>query len=245
MSDRVIVITGASSGIGLALARTVAARGARVVLAARRQQALEAAAAALPQAMAVVADVTRRADVERLLDRSVARFGHVDAWVNNAGRGISKPALQLTEDDLDEMMRVNVKSALHGMQVAAAHFMARGQGHLINVSSMLGRVPFAPARSAYSAAKHALNSLTANVRSELAATHPGIRVSLVLPGVVATDFGLNALGGGVDNRQLPNAQDVGEVARAIADLLESPRDELYTRPEYQAQVVGYFQQGQR
>jgi NAD(P)-dependent dehydrogenase (short-subunit alcohol dehydrogenase family) len=245
MNRKVIVVTGASSGIGLQLAREVGARGARVVLAARRPDALAAAAGAIPGSLAVVTDVTRRAEVQRLLDQSVAHFGQVDVWVNNAGRGISKPALQLTDADFDEMMLVNVKSALYGMQAVVPHFQARGQGHLINVSSMLGRVPFASIRSAYSASKHALNSLTANVRADLQASHPGIRVSLVLPGVVATDFGLHALGGGGDSRSLPNAQDPGEVARAIAELIAAPQDELYTRPEFQAQVVGYFQGGRR
>jgi short-subunit dehydrogenase len=108
---------------------------------------------------------------------------------------------------------------------------------------MLSRVPFAPARSAYSAAKHALNSLTANVRDELKGT--GVQVTLVLPGVVATDFGNNALGGGVDSRALPNAQPVEEVAAVILGALEQPADEVYTRAGQQQQVIGYFSQTQR
>jgi NADP-dependent 3-hydroxy acid dehydrogenase YdfG len=112
-----IVVTGASSGIGAALAEQLVARGDRVVLAARREDLLDALAARLgPNAHAVVADVTKRTDVERLRDASVAALGGVDVWVNNAGRGLSKPALELTDNELDEMILVNVKSALYGMQ---------------------------------------------------------------------------------------------------------------------------------
>jgi short-subunit dehydrogenase len=164
----------------------------------------------------------------------------VDAWVNNAGRGISRPVSQLTDDDLDDMWLVNVKSAVYGMQTALGHFKARRRGHIINVSSMLGRVPVASVRSAYSAAKHALNSLTANLRMEVRGEYPDIHVTSVLPGVVQTDFGLNARHGGVDNRQLPGAQPVEEVAAVIADVIERPRADVYTRLEYRATVAAYY-----
>src|SRR5215212_8330535 len=163
MRDRVIVITGASAGIGATLARLVGKSGARLVLLARREaQLLAVAAEAGTQAMAIVTDVTQREQVKRAMDAALGRFGQVDVWVNNAGRGITRPVSELTDEDLDDMMRINVKSALYGMQTALGHFRERRRGHIINVSSMLGRVPFAPIRSAYSAAKHALNSLTAN-----------------------------------------------------------------------------------
>ena len=118
------------------------------------------------------------------------------------------------DEDLDAMMLVNVKSALYGMQAVLPHFRARGRGHIINVSSMLGRIPFAAQRSAYSASKHALNSLTANLRMELRGT-PAIHVSSVHPGIVATEFGLNALHGGADSRAFPGAQTALEVAEVI------------------------------
>ena len=100
-------------------------------------------------------DVTRRADVERLRDRAIEAFGHVDVWVNNAGRGMTKAALELTDDDLDAMITANVKAALYGMQAIVPHFKERGRGQIINISSMLSRVPFASFRAAYSAAKAA------------------------------------------------------------------------------------------
>lgn len=241
MQDRVVVITGASAGIGAALAELVGQRGGRPVLLARRQKELEEAAARSgPQALFVVADVTRREEVCRALEAAIARFGQVDVWVNNAGRGINRLVSELTDEDVDEMMLVNVKAALYGIQAVLPHFRARGRGHVINVSSMLGRVPLAGVRSAYSASKHALNSLTANLRMELRASDPGISVSSVHPGVVATEFGLKARHGGMDSRNIPGAQPVDEVARVILDVIEQPRADVYTRPGAQAMVVNYY-----
>ena len=236
-----VVITGASSGIGAALAERVGARGWRAVLAARREPQLhEVAARSGPRALPVVADVSQREDVRRVLAEALTHFGHVDVWVNNAGRGITRRVSELTDEDFDEMMRVNVKSALYGIQAVLPHFLARGSGHLINVSSMLGRVPYVPLRSAYSAAKHALNALTASLREELRERAPGIHVTTFVPGVVSTEFGLHALGGGVDSRQLPGAQPVEEVADLLVDVIERPRPDVYSRPQYRQQVTAYY-----
>ncbi len=240
---KVVVITGASAGIGAALAEEIARRGGRVVCAARSADKLEALAARLDHgALAVPTDVTVRAQVERLRDEAIAVAGRIDVWVNNAGRGISKPLMALADEDVDAMVRDNVKSALYGMQAVLPHLQARGDGTIANVSSMLSRVPFAPIRSAYSAAKAALNSLTETLRAELGGKFPNIRVITVLPGVVATDFGNHALGGGPDSRALPNAQDVGEVARVIADGLLTRHGDLYTRSGAVDMAVKHLQQ---
>lgn len=241
MQDKVVVITGASSGIGAALAELVGSKGAKVTLVARRERELaEVAIRSGTQALPVVGDVTRREDVDRALKATLARFGHVDVWVNNAGRGITRVVSELTDEDLDEMMRTNVKSVLYGMQAVLPHFRERGRGHIINLSSMLGRLPLAPFRSAYTAAKHAVNALTASLRMELAARYPGITVSSVHPGVVATEFGRSALHGGPDSRQLPGAQSAEEVADVIAELIERPRADVYTRHGAQQVVVNYY-----
>jgi NADP-dependent 3-hydroxy acid dehydrogenase YdfG len=240
MQDAVVVITGASAGIGAALANEVTRRGGRPVLVARRREALEDVARRCGAALAVTADVTRRSEVEGILRAALERHGHVDAWVNNAGRGITRPVSALTDEDFDEMMAVNVKSALYGMQAVLPHFRERGRGHLVNVSSMLGRIPFAPQRSAYCAAKHALNALTAALRMELRDDCPGITVSSVHPGVVATEFGTNARHGGIDSRAVPGAQTAEEVASVIADLIEAPRADVYTRAGARDMVVSYF-----
>jgi NADP-dependent 3-hydroxy acid dehydrogenase YdfG len=239
-----IVITGASGGIGAALAVQLGAAGHRVALAARRERELQEVAGRVGRgAIAVPTDVTKRGDVERLRDRAIDAFGHVDVWINNAGRGITKPVLELTDEELDLMMTVNVKSALYGMQAIAPHLVARGRGHIINVSSFLSRVPFATFRSGYNAAKAALNALTANARVDLARAHPGIHVTLVMPGLVTTGFGKNAMGGSptLPPAVVAGAQTAEEVAEAIAGVIDHPVAELYTNPNHQAVALRYFE----
>lgn len=241
MSDPVVVITGASSGIGAAVAELVSHQGMSVVLAARRKDALEAVAARCgDRAVPVVADVSVRANVRRLVDESLSRFGRIDVWINNAGIGITRPPSQLTDDDIDAMIQANVKSALYGMQEVLPHFKERNAGHIINVSSMLGRIPFAMVRSAYSGAKHFLNALTAMFREELRESHPGIQISLVSPGVVRTDFGLNAMHGGPDARQFPGSQSAEEVAAVIAQVIATRAPDVYTLSGARDRVVAYY-----
>lgn len=239
---KTIVITGASAGIGAALARRLGKDGHALVLAARREPELQRVASESGgRVLTVVADVTRRADVERIRDEALRAFGQVDVWVNNAGRGITRPVLQLTDDDFDSMMQVNVKSALYGMQAIVPYFMERDRGHLINVSSFLGRVPVATHRSAYNAAKAALNALTANLRVDVRKSHPKVAVSLVMPGMVKTEFAENALwsrGAGAipwtSSSSPPNqaaaVQTPEQVADVIADLIANPAAEVYTNP---------------
>ncbi|MCP3164209.1 SDR family oxidoreductase [Myxococcus qinghaiensis] len=239
--DKVIVITGASGGIGAELARVAGARGAKLVLAARRQAELEVVANRSGRdSLAVVTDVTSRAQVERLRDAALKRFGHIDVWVNNAGRGITRSVAELTDEDLESMWHANVHSALYGMQAVLPHFQARNAGQILNISSTLGRLPVVPHRSAYSAAKHALNALSACLRQELRQTHPGISVTVVMPGVVATEFGSNALGGGPDSRALPGAQPVEEAVEVILDAIAHPRPEVFTKASTHAEVERYY-----
>jgi short-subunit dehydrogenase len=244
MAAKTIVITGASSGIGAALATRLATRGDRVVLAARRKDELERLAKTLgPNAVAVVTDVTVRADVERLRDRAIEAFGAIDVWVNNAGRGMSRHVADLADDEIDQMMTVNVKSALYGMQSVLPHFRTRGSGQIINVSSFLSRVPMASIRSAYSASKAALNVLTANLRMDLASTDPGIMVTLVMPGLVSTDFAQHAVHGTPAIR--PGAggapsQTAEQVAEAIAGAIDRPVPELFTNPPLAGLARRYF-----
>ena len=241
MHDKVVVITGASSGIGAALAELLAKRGASLALVARRADALGAVATSCgAHAFPIVADMTRREDVRRVIDETVARFGHIDVLVNNVGLGITRQPSQLTGEDIDEMMRVNVKSALYGMQEVLPHFKARNAGHVINISSILGRIPFAIIRSAYNGAKHFLNALTANFRAEVQQTNPGIQFTIVSPGVVRTEFGKNARHGGPDSRELPDSQSAEEVAAVIASAIESRKPDVYTRPGAHDRVVAYF-----
>ena len=238
---KVIVITGASGGIGEATAKLLASRGNAVVLVARRKPELERVAAECGNnALAVPADVTSRDEVKRIIREAIERFGHIDVWVNNVGQGISRPPSQLTDDDIDDVMRVNVKSAVYGIQGILPHFIERGEGQVVNISSMLGRIPFAVIRSAYNGAKHFLNALTANFRMEFAESHPGIVFTLVSPGVVRTDFGRNAMHGGPDSRSLPYSQSAEEVAEVIVDAIEKRRNDVYTRAGSRERVVEYY-----
>ena len=246
VESKIVVITGASGGIGAATALKLGTEGHALVLAARRRPELERIAGqAAQRTLAVVTDATVRGDVERLREAALAEFGRVDVWINNAGRGISRRVLDLTDAEVDEIVASNLKSVLYGMQAIVPHFQARGEGHLINVSSFLGRVPFVPFRSIYSAAKSAVNILTANLRMDLRTEYPGIHVSLVLPGVVKTGFGANALGGtpavpfrtGTQMRP----QEPEEVAEVIAALIKEPKPEIYTNPGLAEIFRNYYQ----
>lgn len=239
--SKVVVITGASGGIGAATARLLAEQGTSLSLVARRREALGAVVRECgPNALAISADVTRREEIRRVVDQSLARFGRVDVWINNVGRGITRMPSQLTDEDVDAMMLVNVKSALYGMQEILPHFIARGEGQIINVSSMLGRIPYAAFRSAYCGAKHFLNALTVTFRDEVQRGHPGIQVTLVSPPAVRTEFGRNALHGGPDSRDLPNTQAPEEVARVIAQVIETRAADVYTAAGARDRVVAYY-----
>jgi short-subunit dehydrogenase len=239
LDERVVVITGASGGIGAELARTLGGQGHALVLAARRGGELRRVAEeANTRAVTVVTDVTRRADVERLRDEALRAFGRVDVWVNNVGLGIERRVLELTDADVDDIVAANLKSALYGMQAIVPYFQTRGEGHVINVSSFLSRAPLASVRSIYGAVKAALNVLSANLRVDLAGAYPGIHVSVVIPGIAPTEFGKNALFAG-SSGAVPGLstgpfapQTTTEVARAIASLLPHPVAELYTNPAH-------------
>lgn len=249
--QKTIVITGASAGIGAALARVLAVEHHNLALAARRERELDAVGVVAQKNGAsgvacIVADVTRRNDVERIARETIERFGGFDVWVNNAGRGITREVIDLTEQDIDEMISANVKSAVYGMQVATAHFLQRGAGQIINISSFLARVPLASYRSAYSAAKAALNSLTANLRTDLATKSPNIHVTLVMPGVVSTDFARNVVGEPRPPLAGPQPQTPEQVAMIIAGVIQKPVAEVYTNPgsppmvkAYQEDIVGF------
>ncbi len=242
MKDKVIVITGASVGIGATLAREVTKRGAKgVVIAARREAELAALAKELgPTALAVVCDVTKRADIDQLRDRALARFGQIDVLVNNAGRGITRMVSELTDEDIDSMVSINIKSVVYGIQAVLPHMKERKRGQIITISSGLARFPLAAPRSIYAASKAAVNLLMGTLRMELRAAYPDIHCTTVMPGVVATDFGNNALYGGYDSRQLPGAQPVEEVGVVIADAIDKPVAETFTRPQMLELQKAYY-----
>ncbi len=189
IEGKVVVITGASSGLGEATARLLSAQGAIVVLGARRTDRIAALADELArggaQALALQTDVTRSADVQRLVDGAVEKFGRIDVMINNAGLMPSSPLERLKIDDWDRMIDVNIKGVLYGIAAALPHMQARKSGHIVNVSSVAGHRVRA-GTAVYSATKHAVRVLTEGLRQEVKAYN--IRTTIVSPGAVATEL---------------------------------------------------------
>ena len=189
IEGKVVVITGASSGLGEATARMLSALGATVVLGARRVDRIEALAreleAAGGRALALPTDVTRAADVQRLVDAAVEKFGRIDVLVNNAGLMPSSPLERLKIEDWDRMIDVNIKGVLYGIAAALPHMKARRSGHIVNVSSVAGHKVRA-GTAVYSATKHAVRVLTEGLRQEVKPYD--IRTTIVSPGAVATEL---------------------------------------------------------
>jgi NAD(P)-dependent dehydrogenase (short-subunit alcohol dehydrogenase family) len=193
---KTVLVTGASSGIGLETALAFAAAGANVVLVARRAAALAKVAtrarASGVQALAVATDVTRPAAVSACFARAVQRFGQVDIVVNNAGVMLPAKVVDIDPADLQRMLDVNLLGALHVMQAAVRQMRAQQDGgHIVNVASLAGRRGFSPL-GGYCASKFALVGLTEALRTELLDENVG--VSLVLPGVVDTPMAEAAAG---------------------------------------------------
>ena len=189
IEGKVVVITGASSGLGEATARMLSAQGAVVVLGARRVDRIEALAKELSdaggKALALQTDVTRAADVQRLVDATVEKFGRIDVLVNNAGLMPSSPLERLKIADWDRMIDVNIKGVLYGIAAALPHMKAQKGGHIVNVSSVAGHRVRA-GTAVYSATKHAVRVLTEGLRQEVKPYD--IRTTIVSPGAVATEL---------------------------------------------------------
>lgn len=179
-------MTGASSGIGAATALAAARRGARLVLAARNRERLEALAAELGDAVVVETDVRDPARIRRMVEVAVERYGGVDILINNAGQGLHVPLEQIRLEDLIAVVELNVYGALLAMQAVIPVMREHGGGSIINVSSGTTRMSAPVGTSGYSATKAALNVLSRTARAELA--DDGIVVSTVDPFVTATEF---------------------------------------------------------
>jgi NADP-dependent 3-hydroxy acid dehydrogenase YdfG len=189
IDGKIVVITGASSGLGEATARMLSAQGATVVLGARRLERIVALADELVraggQALALQTDVTRHEDVQRLVDTAVEKFGRIDVLLNNAGLMPSSPLERRKIDDWDRMIDVNIKGVLYGIAAALPHMQARKSGHIVNVSSVAGHKVRA-GTAVYSATKHAVRVLTEGLRQEVKPYN--IRTTIISPGAVATEL---------------------------------------------------------
>jgi len=189
IENKVVVITGASSGLGEAAARHLAERGATVVLGARRADRIGALAGELTaagyKARAVVTDVVDRDQVKNLVDTAVREFGHVDVMLNNAGLMPLAPLERLKIDEWDRMIDVNIKGVLYGIAAALPHMQDRKSGHIINVSSVYGHV-VDPGATVYCATKFAVRALSEGLRREVKPYN--IRTTVISPGAVSTEL---------------------------------------------------------
>lgn len=185
--SRTILITGASSGIGAGIARSLAQPGARLVLGARRLERLQALADELRQHGADVRvhalDVTQRAQVEAFAASALEEFGALDVIVNNAGVMPLSPMASLKVDEWDRMIDVNIRGVLHGIAAVLPHMRARGRGQIINIAS-IGALSVVPTAAVYCATKHAVRAISEGLRQE----HRELRVTCIHPGVVESEL---------------------------------------------------------
>lgn len=189
IAGKVIVITGASSGMGAAAARYLAAKGASVVLGARRAERIEALAAEITEAggkaTTVVTDVTKREDLQKLVDTAPGTYGRIDVLINNAGVMPLSPVERLRVDEWDQMIDVNLKGVLYGIAAALPYMQEQKSGHIINLSSVAGHKIFAGS-TVYSATKFGVRTISEGLREEMAPYN--IRVTVVSPGAVKTEL---------------------------------------------------------
>lgn len=236
IEGKVVAITGASSGIGEATARLLAARGARVVLGARRVDRLQILSAAISSAGGIARlrslDVADRSDMKAFVDHAIAEFGRIDVLINNAGLMPLSPLAALKTDEWDRMIDVNIRGVLNGIAAALPIMKARGEGHFVNVAS-IGAHAVVPTAAVYCATKYAVWAISDGLRQE----HTDIRITVVSPGVVTSE-----LAGTItdtetarfiaDYRRIAIGPDA--VARAIAYAIEQPADvdvsEIVVRP---------------
>jgi len=190
IKDKVIIVTGASDGIGEALARKLSHAGAKVVLAARSDEKLAALAHELPGSVAVHTDMTQQADIQNLIDRTMEVDGRIDMLINNAGQGMYGPAETIDIDKYKHIMNLNVYGPLYAMQLAIPKMREHGGGMIINISSRVSK-NYYPNLSAYASTKYALNAISLTAREELAKDH--IIVSVFHPKMTATSFGKNSI----------------------------------------------------
>ena len=242
ITDKVVVITGASSGIGESTAEFLARHGARVVLGARRKDRIDEVVKEISaeggKAVGFTVDVTKRPEVEALIKGAVDSFGRVDVMVNDAGIMPIAPMAALKVEEWDRMIDVNIKGLLYGVAAVLPIMQKQKQGHIINIASVFGFKVFAPGGTVYSATKFAVRAVTEGLRVELRGDH--IRCTMISPGAVATELpeGSSDEGTRKSLREFYKmAIPADSIARAIAYAIEQPAeveiDEVVIRPAAQ------------
>jgi NADP-dependent 3-hydroxy acid dehydrogenase YdfG len=227
-TEKIIVITGAGSGIGRATAKLLASRGAKLVLGGRRAAQLDAVASEIEsaggEAIYRATDVTRRGDVEALVELAHKRYGRLDVLVNNAGIGPISRFDALRVEDWDAMIDVNIKGVLYGIAAALPIFRRQEHGHIVNVISTAG-LKILPTMGVYAATKNAVRTITEALRQEAG---PNLRVTEVSPGMIATDFADSmtdeAAKAAIQKRLSTIAIPPEAIARGIAFAIEQPAE---------------------
>ncbi|MCJ7509625.1 MAG: SDR family oxidoreductase [Dehalococcoidia bacterium] len=233
--DKVVVITGASSGIGLATARLLARHGAKVALAARSRDRLNQLAAELPSSFSIPTDMTSQEDIRNMVGEVLKHFGRVDILINNAGRGYDAPLEQIDLDKYRQLFELDVVGPLIAMQLVIPTMRKQGGGMIVNISSGTSLM-YLPNMSAYSSVKRALNSITLTAREELAKDN--IIVSVVYPYMTLTDLDKNMFGveggdfepepfEGEADANLPPPDPPEYVATRILEVIETEEAEQY------------------
>ncbi len=240
IQGKVVVITGASSGLGEATARHLAGRGARLVLGARRLDRLQALARelSLGDKAAVPTDVTQYAQVRHLVDEAVRIHGRINVILNNAGLMPHSPLQRLKVEDWDRMIDVNLRGVLHGIAAALPHMQAQKSGHIINVSSVAGH-KVRPGSAVYAATKTAVRVISEGLRQEVKPYN--IRTTVISPGAVASELpdSITEANVAVGVRQFyeANAIPAESFARMVAFAMSQPEDvdvnEILFRPTKQ------------
>jgi NADP-dependent 3-hydroxy acid dehydrogenase YdfG len=242
IKDKIVVVTGASSGLGEATARLLSAQGATVVLGARRADRLQSLARELEarggKALALATDVTRREQVKALVDSAVRTFGRIDVMINNAGLMPQAPLEQLKVDEWDRMIDVNIKGVMYGIAAALPHMQRQKAGHFINVSSVAGH-RVGPGFAVYAATKFAVRALSEGLRQEVKPYN--IRTTVISPGAVATELPNSVSDPEAANRLRDFYSQVAvpadSFARAVAFAMSQPQDvdinEILYRPTKQ------------
>jgi NADP-dependent 3-hydroxy acid dehydrogenase YdfG len=231
LHEQIVVITGASSGIGRATAFRMAGAGAKVVLASRNEVALNTVADEIRQgggeALVVVTDVTDWEQMTRLAATAVETYGRIDTWVNNAGVGVYATAEETTPEEADQTMRTNFLGVVHGVKAALPFMKLEGAGTIINIGSVESQRAL-PYHSIYAASKHAVKAFTETLRMELQHANTGINVTLIMPSAINTPFFNHARSKmGVMPQPVPPAYKPELVAEAIAYAAEHPQRDMY------------------
>ncbi len=225
--NKVVLITGASSGIGAGVARRLAREGANVVLAARRKELLESLAAEITSqggsALPLQVDVTDHVAILGMISKTIAKYGRLDVLVNNAGLAFSADVKNIDPAKLRLQVAVNLVGLIECAQAALRPMLSQGSGHIINVSSLAGLVG-APGSSVYSATKFGVMGFSDSLRREV--HKQGVLVTTFCPGFVATEFSprLKKISAGApDAPHLPGVMSVGYVAGVVAGIIRRPR----------------------